>query len=104
MELYTPRFVLKEINKYSDEILTKTHRTRQEFLEIIKIINELVDVIPRKDVENNLKLAEEISLDSDDVMYFTLELNCPIWSNDKILKMQDNVKIYSTEDLIKKFG
>ena len=36
-------------------------------------------------------------------MYFALalKLNCGIWSNDKKLKNQDKVKVYSTEDLLK---
>jgi len=46
-------------------------------------------------------LAEKISPDPNDLMYFALalKLKCPIWSNDKELKKQNEVIIYSTEDL-----
>ena len=38
------------------------------------------------------------------MVYFALELklNWGIWSNDKKLKEQNKVKVYSTEDLLKK--
>lgn len=42
----------------------------------------------------------ELVIDSE---YFALalKLNCAIWSNDKRLKQQDKIKVYSTEDLVK---
>ena len=45
--------------------------------------------------------AEKISPGLKDTQYLALalKLNCAIWSNDKKLKKQDKVKIFSTEDL-----
>ena len=47
--------------------------------------------------------ADQISPDSDDVHYFALALKsgCSIWSNDKALKRQTVVKVFSTSDLLK---
>lgn len=41
--------------------------------------------------------------DKDDAAYFALALkkNCGIWSNDKKLKDQDAVSVYSTHELAK---
>ena len=49
--------------------------------------------------------AERISPDPKDTSYFALalKLNCPIWSNDKKLKEQNKIKIYSTEEIVKFF-
>jgi len=57
--------------------------------------------VPFKDIEQCLNEAEKISPDKDDVIYFALalKLNCAIWSNDKNLKEQNRIKIYSTSDL-----
>ena len=48
-----------------------------------------------------MKEAEEISPDEKDILYFALalKLKCGIWSNDKRLKQQDQVRIYSTAEL-----
>lgn len=46
--------------------------------------------------------SSDTSPDPDDKMYFALalKLNIPIWSNDKELKKQKRVKVYTTEELI----
>ena len=104
--LYTPEFVLEEISKHKEEILNKTHRNEEEFEEILDVLNELIIIIPESDFNDKIKEAKKFSPDPDDVDYFALalKLNCPIWSEDKKLKEQDNIKIYSTSDLIKEFG
>ena len=42
----------------------------------------------------------------ESVKYFALalKLNCPIWSEDKALKKQSKVKVYSTSELLKEIG
>lgn len=49
--------------------------------------------------------AKEISPDKNDIAYFALalKLKCPIWTNDKKLKDQDEIKVYSTSELIEIF-
>ncbi|MBT5021736.1 hypothetical protein HOK51_08530 [Candidatus Woesearchaeota archaeon] len=46
--------------------------------------------------------AKIICPDENDVDYFALalKLNCAIWSNDKKLKNQNSIIVYSTEELI----
>ena len=48
------------------------------------------------------KEAEKISPGLKDTQYLALalKLNCAIWSNDKKLKEQDKVKVYSTNELL----
>ena len=62
--------------------------------------------MPEEEFKDKLIIAKEISPDSNDVLYFSLalKLNCAIWSNDKKLKQQNKIKIYSTEDLIEEFN
>jgi len=45
--------------------------------------------------------AEKISPDKKDSDYFALALkfDCAIWTNDKKLREQERVKIYSTEEI-----
>lgn len=100
--LYTPEFIFTEFEKHKDEILEKTNRSSEEFNEILNTMKEVINIIPEEEFEEFILAAEEISPDQDDVMYFALalKLNCPIWSNDKKLKEQDKIKVYSTNELV----
>jgi predicted nucleic acid-binding protein len=85
-----------------DEILLKTKRSETEFNELFCLLKSLINIIPKEEFTDYLIPAEKICPDKDDVQYFALalKLTCAIWSNDKILKKnQDSVKIYSTSDL-----
>lgn len=101
-EFYAPEYLFLEIVKYKEEILIKTHRTKEEFYNLIEILRKLITIIPKDETKEHIKLAEQICPDPDDVNYFALALkmNCGIWSADKKLKEQDKIKIYTTEELI----
>ncbi|MEK6855687.1 MAG: PIN domain-containing protein [Nanoarchaeota archaeon] len=99
---YAPEFIFIEFEKYEQEILEKTHRTREEFKEVLEIMKEIIKTVSIVEVLPHLDKGKVISPDEKDVVYFSLAimLNCPIWSNDKKLKEQNIVKIYSTSELI----
>jgi predicted nucleic acid-binding protein len=101
-DLFTPEFILTEFEKHKKTILNKTNRSPEEFEDIFSIIKEMINIIPKEEFVDYLDTAEEITPDPNDVMYLALalKLNCPIWSNDKKLKEQDLVKVYSTSELI----
>jgi predicted nucleic acid-binding protein len=103
LNLFTPEFIFTEFEKHKQEILDKTNRSSEQFDDIFNIMKEIINTIPEEEYKEFIKRAEEITPDPDDVMYFALalKLNCPIWSNDKKLKNQDKVNIYSTNELIK---
>ncbi len=105
-ELYSPDFAYIEILKYGGEIIEKTKRNSDDFVRIFKTLLETVNFREIEIYQDKLNEAYEITPDLDDIDYFALalKLNCPIWSNDKELKKQSKVKIYSTEDLIREFG
>lgn len=102
LDLYSPEFVLEEIEKHKNEILNKTKRSEEEFYKIFKLIKEIITIIPEKEIIDFINKAKQISPDIDDTIYFALalKLNCPIWSNDKKLKEQNKIKIYSTKEII----
>lgn len=102
LEPYSPEFLLEEIEENKQEILEKTKRFDEEFDYILNLIKQIVEIVPKEEFTDNLEQAEQISPDKDDIAYFALalKLNCPIWSNDKKLKEQEVVKVYSTEEII----
>lgn len=101
--LYTVDFVFNEFEKHKEEILEKTKRTTKEFYELLNVLKRRIIVIPLEELNSYIKKAEGISPDPNDVAYFALALKlyCAIWSNDKKLKEQNEVKIYATHDLEK---
>jgi len=104
--LNAPEIIFEEFSKYHEEIINKSHRNKEDFFSTLSYIKELITIIPNSPFYEFIDQAKEVSPDSDDIMYFALalKLNCPIWSNDKKLKEQDRVKVYSTEDLIREFN
>jgi predicted nucleic acid-binding protein len=102
---YAPEFLLEELEKYKEYITLKTKRTEENFQEIMTIIEEVINIILKEEFDNLMMHAKKISPDIKDAAYLALAmmLNCPIWSNDKNLKKQDKIKIFSTEELTQKF-
>lgn len=102
LKLHAPEFILTEFIKHEKLILEKTKRTKESFNEIWEILYEIIDIIPESEYINFIKEAEKISPDFNDSPYFALalKLDCAIWSNDKELKKQDLINVYSTEELI----
>ena len=105
--LYAPEFLLDEFLEHVGELESKTHVEKELLKEKIKELIRQSDirVISRDEIKPFIDKAIRVSPDPDDFIYFAaaLKLDCPIWSNDKKLKRQDAVKIYSTHDLSSMF-
>ena len=102
LRFFAPEFILSEFYKHKDDIQKKTKRSETEFNQIFETLKSLIILIPEEEFENCLLEAEKFSPDEDDSQYLalSLKLNIPIWSNDKRLKNQNRVKIYSTVEII----
>src|SRR3989344_1732501 len=103
LNLNSVEFIFSEFEKYEDLIKEKTERTDEEFDRFMEIIERRIKLIPYEEFELFMEEAEKICPDPKDVQYFALalKLKCGLWSDDKKLKNQDKVKIYSTEDVLK---
>ena len=60
------------MEKYSDVIISKTHRTRPEFEKVLSIIKSKVRLIPMEDYTNFMPKAESVSPDINDSPYFAI--------------------------------
>ena len=101
--ILSPEFIIEEFFKYESLILKKTSRTREQFIQIMHMLKEVITVVPEEEYSAFMKEAKSISPDEKDTMYFALalKLKCGIWSNDKKLKEQNRVAVYSTNEVIK---
>ena len=107
LQLFAPEFLLEEFSKYQNQILEKTHRSKKNFGNFVRILKEYITFIPQKNITPFLEKANAFSPDPKDSVYLALALalKSAVWSNDKKLKKEQNhIKVLSTEDLIKKIN
>ena len=102
LEIVSPDFILDEFIKHKDEISQKSGLDYSQLLTAIVLLSEKISFVSVEEYKQFLFKAVGISPDEDDVDYFALalKLNCAIWSNDKKLKEQNKIKVYSTEEVI----
>jgi predicted nucleic acid-binding protein len=102
-ELFSPEFALEEINAYESEICRKTGLSKGEFRESRKELALLVGFVPVEEYRRFFKSLLSVP-DKDDIDFLALALHigCPIWSQDKALKRQGAVTVYSTAELLPK--
>jgi predicted nucleic acid-binding protein len=105
MHVFAPEFIFEEFDKYSKLITEKTERSKEELEEMLGVLKKKIKTIPNEETEKYLSEAKRICPDKNDVEYFALalKLHCPLWSQDKALKQQNVIKVYSTEELNKMF-
>jgi predicted nucleic acid-binding protein len=103
MTLYSPEFILKEIEKYKGEIMDKFSLTETQYLVVLNIAREFIVFVPISGFIDKIREVAEASPDPKDVQYLALAMKygIPIWSNDKRLKEQSIVTVFSTEELIR---
>ncbi len=103
IKLFSVDKLLEELEKHKAEILAKSGLSEYDFDVFLSLISAKIEFIPYSDLKKFVYEAEKTTPDPNDTEYFALalKLKCSIWSNDKKLKQQDKVRIYSTEDLVK---
>lgn len=102
LKLYAPEFILEEFFKYEFLIETKMKRSHGEFVQIMHALKEVISVVPQEEYSELFEKAKRVSPDEKDFLYFALalKLGCAIWSNDKRLKDQKQIVVYSTPELV----
>jgi len=102
IRLFSVDKLLVELEKHKAEILAKSGLSEYDFDVFLSLISAEIEFIPYSELEKFVPEAEKITPDPNDTEYFALalKLKCAIWSNDRKLKAQDKVKVYSTEDLM----
>ena len=103
IKLFSVDKLLKELEKHKSEILDKSGLSEYDFDIFVSLISAEIEFIPYSEIYKFIPEAEKITPDPNDTEYFALalKLNCSIWSNDKRLKKQDKVRVYSTKELVK---
>lgn len=106
IEIAAPDLLFTEVSKYKNLILSKSGLAEEEFNTLMVSVMSKIRIMEFSSFEGFFEKAKEISPDPEDVQYFALalKLDAAIWSNEKRLKKQSAVKIFSTEDLVRMLG
>lgn len=102
-EFVAPEFLMVEIKNHADEIVTRTGLSIEKLGKVLTFLEKEIEFVPFEEFTEFYEEADRISPDPDDVQYFALALKLKgaIWSNDKALKRQSAVEVFSTGDLLK---
>ena len=103
-ELISPAYVFSEIMKYKQYILKKARIDEKEFYSLLATLMKYVSVINPIYYNSFLDEADKIigHIHKSDVVFIAtaLAFSCAIWSDDKHFKMQDVIKVYTTDEVV----
>jgi len=101
LELYSPVFLLSEIEEHRAELKEKMHCDEKTFHDALRFVLTRVKLVDEKQYSENMDIATALSPDADDVPYvaLALTLNCPLWTRDKELLKSSGVKTLDTNAL-----
>ena len=106
-DLLTPAYVHDEIGKYTEMVSEKAGLSPSAVEELIELLFERIDVVPRPVVLDSLQEAARIMRDTDpdDAVYLAaaLERDAQLWSDDGDYEEQDVVPVATTGDIVERF-
>lgn len=98
----SPDHGLSEVNKYEEEILSKTRLSASEFKKLLEFFYERIELIPKKDYCSFLPSARKLIEDPADEPFVAVALaldNNGIWSDDPHFTKQDKIRVWRTKEL-----
>ena len=102
-DLCYPESALQEILDHKEEIVEKAGISTEEFNALFAILLRYIQLVPTVDMMPFLSKAEETMQDVDpkDAIFIAAALSrkASIWSNDKHLKEQRLVSVFTTVEL-----
>lgn len=103
-EFYTVPFAKSEILNHMSELIRKSKIDEEAFQYLMDTLFAEIQMVEPDIIEPYREIAIEImkSIDVCDAPFIALamHLNCSIWSNDKHLKQQNHIKVYSTGEIM----
>ena len=99
-----PGFIFNEMGKHKLEIIKKSKMANRDFDKLLRIILKKVLIVPSSILYSYRNEALEIikDIDINDVIFIACALAYPdsiLWSDDKKLKKQDDVKVFNTNEI-----
>ncbi|MAH06769.1 hypothetical protein CMI38_00800 [Candidatus Pacearchaeota archaeon] len=104
-QFLAPEFIKSELNKYKSTCMFKANLSEYEFTTGKEEIEKLIEFFNVLSYEDFLEKSINLISDKNDADFLALAIsqNASIWSNDKHLKEQFLVSVYTTEELVDMF-
>lgn len=105
LTLWAPAYSLTEVER----VLTSPRLRRRlgglsavDIRAIVTTLTGRLHVVPASTYRHHLPTARQLATHAEDAPYvaLALHLHLPLWSNDAELKMQRQVPIYTTQELL----
>lgn len=98
--LLAPDFAIIELHKYKEDLLAISGE--KNFASVIESLKKKVVFVDYSDYKDKIKDAASKLSDKDDAAYLALAMavHLPVWSNDKQLKEQSFVDVFTTKEVI----
>lgn len=103
--LYAPEHLIEEIMANKCEILDKSGLDNNDFELLLAILLSRITIVSTDYFRELINLALSVVSHPEDAPFIALSLfkKTSLWSDDKALKKQSLVKVFSTSELIKEF-
>jgi predicted nucleic acid-binding protein len=103
-EFVIPEYAIEETKKHLDMVAIKSGLSEKEIDSVLSALLVNVEVIPAAKVASKMKEAEAVmsSIDAGDIPFVAacMSAGCDgIWSDDKDLKRQRKVKVWTTKEV-----
>lgn len=96
-------YLIEEFDKNIETLAKICGTSKSEVIEVFEILKRRIEIFPiYKFPDEAQSKAEKLAPHRKDVPYFALALHlgCAIWSREGSFKKQDEIKIYSTPELV----
>jgi len=105
LTFYAPEHLLTETSRHlvrSASLRKRIKLSNDELQTLFQILTSNIITVPKEAYNHLLEKAMGLAPHQQDAPYLAVALLCkiPIWSNDRGLKHQNEVEIYSTTELI----
>ena len=102
LSLCAPEELLEEVCAHKAEIIRKSGITKADFDILVSILLSNIEIVPEEEFGDLKEVAKSLVKHPEDSPFMALAIskNIPIWSDDKALKEQPNVRVLSTTELI----
>jgi|SRR3989344_1363496 len=99
-EFIAPEFMASELDKKMDRLLSETRLSKEELNNSLEFIKKQITFVPSSGFLNKLSKAIELNFKDAPYLALAMEYGCPIFSGDKGLKKQTEVKVFSPRELL----
>ncbi len=111
LQLVVPDFIFLEISKYEERIIKKT-KVRNEFSFFVRELFSEITVVPKFGVspesfQRAISLCQDIDPKDSPYLAVSIELDIPLWTNDKKLiaglSKKGYKKVFTTDEILRLF-